>query len=386
MQRRLWIAALLSLPLFMTAMIGDMHGHAFWPWLLSAQSRWLQLALATPVVFWAGWPLLVRGWQSIKHRSPNMFTLIAMGVSAAWLYSTVAVLVPRVLPPSSMSAAQQIPVYFESAAIITTLVLLGQVLELRARERTGSALRSLLALKPDKARLIRVDGRDENIALALVRANDSLRVLPGDRVPVDGRIIEGHSAVDESLLTGESMPVAKAVGDKVVGGSINGAGSFIMLAERVGDNTMLAQIIRMVSEAQRSRAPIQRLADRVAAIFVPMVLLVAVLAFLVWLKFGPEPRFAHALVNAVAVLIVACPCALGLATPMSIMVASGRGAIAGVLIKNGEALETLANVDTLLLDKTGTLTEGTAVSNANCAGVEHHRKRRAGRGSQSRTR
>ena len=331
MTRRFWISAALTVPLVAVSMAMR------WPWL--------QFALATPVVLWGGWPLLARGWVSLLRRSLNMFTLIGVGVSAAYLYSTAAV----------VSGAE---VYFETAAAITTLVLLGQVLELRARGRTSSALKALLALAPQTARLIRENGMEEDVALDRVQAGDHLRVRPGDKVPVDGLVLEGVSSVDEAMITGEPIPVEKAPGSRVTGGAINGTGSFLMRAERVGSQTLLAQIVRMVSEAQRTRAPIQRLADLVSSYFVPAVVLTAALTFLVWSLAGPEPRFTRALVNAVAVLIIACPCALGLATPMAVMVGTGRGATAGVLIKNAEALELLEKVDTLVVDKTGTLTEG----------------------------
>jgi len=331
MTRRFWISAALTVPLVVMSMAMR------WPWL--------QFALATPVVLWGGWPLLARGWASLLRRSLNMFTLIGVGVSAAYLYSMAAV----------VSGAE---VYFETAAAITTLVLLGQVLELRARGRTSSALKALLALAPQTARLIRENGMEEDVALDRVQAGDHLRVRPGDKVPVDGLVLEGVSSVDEAMITGEPIPVEKAPGSRVTGGAINGTGSFLMRAERVGSQTLLAQIVRMVSEAQRTRAPIQRLADLVSSYFVPAVVLTAALTFLVWSLAGPEPRFTRALVNAVAVLIIACPCALGLATPMAVMVGTGRGATAGVLIKNAEALELLEKVDTLVVDKTGTLTEG----------------------------
>ena len=331
MRRRFWISAALTVPLVAVSMAMR------WPWL--------QFALATPVVLWGGWPLLERGWASLLHRSLNMFTLIGVGVSTAYVYSAVAV----------VSGAE---VYFETAAAITTLVLLGQVLELRARGRTSSALKALLGLAPQTARLIRENGIEEDVALDRVQAGNRLRVRPGERVPVDGAVLEGASSIDESMITGEPIPVEKAPGSRVTGGAINGTGSFVMRAERVGSETLLARIVRMVSEAQRTRAPIQRLADVVSSYFVPVVVLVAALTFVVWSLAGPEPRFTRALVNAVAVLIIACPCALGLATPMAVMVGTGRGATAGVLIKNAEALEILEKVDTLVVDKTGTLTEG----------------------------
>jgi Cu+-exporting ATPase len=331
MTRRFWISAALTVPLVAVSMAMR------WPWL--------QFALATPVVLWGGWPLLERGWASLLHRSLNMFTLIGVGVSTAYVYSAVAV----------FGGAE---VYFETAAAITTLVLLGQVLELRARGRTSSALKALLGLAPQTARLIRENGIEEEVALGRVQAGDRLRVRPGERVPVDGAVLEGASSIDESMITGEPIPVEKAPGSRVTGATINGTGSFVMRAERVGSETLLARIVRMVSEAQRTRAPIQHLADVVSSYFVPVVVLVGALTFVVWSLAGPEPRFTRALVNAVAVLIIACPCALGLATPMAVMVGTGRGATAGVLIKNAEALEILEKVDTLVVDKTGTLTEG----------------------------
>jgi Cu+-exporting ATPase len=319
---------------------------------------WIQLALSTPVVLWGGWPFFERAWASVVHRSPNMFTLIAMGTGTAYFYSLIAAIFPSIFPDSFRGRGGEVAVYFEPAAVITTLVLLGQVLELRARSRTSSAIRALLGLAPRTARLVRDGGAEEDIALDHVKLGDRLRVRPGEKVPVDGIVIEGSGTVDESMVTGEPMPVEKLAGDKVTGGTVNTAGSFIMRAERVGSDTLLAQIVRMVSEAQRSRAPIQGVADTVSAYFVPTVILIAVITFVVWALAGPEPRMAYALVNAVAVLIIACPCALGLATPMSVMVGTGRGAMAGVLIRNAEALEILEKVDTVVVDKTGTLTEG----------------------------
>jgi Cu+-exporting ATPase len=320
--------------------------------------EWLQLVLATPVVLWGGWPFFQRGWASLVNRHLNMFTLIAMGTGAAYFFSLIATLVPGIFPQSFLGHGGRPEVYFESAAIIVTLVLLGQVLELRARRQTSSAIKALLDLNPKTARRVRADGSDEEISLHHIQRGDRLRVRPGDRVPVDGTVEGGSSAVDESMITGESMPVEKSPGIKVVGGTVNQTGSFIMRAEKLGSETLLAQIVRMVAEAQRSRAPIQSLADKVSGYFVPAVLLVAVLTFIAWSLWGPEPRFAYALVNAVAVLIIACPCALGLATPMAVMVGTGRGAHAGVLVRNAEALELMEKVDTLVLDKTGTLTEG----------------------------
>jgi P-type Cu+ transporter len=344
MSRRFYVSAPLAAGLLVLGMGG--------------RAPLVQLALATPVVLWAGWPLLVRGWMSIVHRSLNMFTLIAMGLVAAYGFSVVATLAPGVLPHAFHGHGGAPPVYFESAAVITALVLLGQVLELRARGRTGAAIRGLLGLTPKTARRVRSDGAEDDVAVAHVAVGDRLRVRPGERVPTDGVVEEGRGAVDESMLTGEPIPREKEKGSRVTGGTINGAGSFVMRAERVGEETMLAQIVRMVTEAQRSRAPIQRLADVVASWFVPAVIAVALISFLAFSLFGEEPRLARALVNAVAVLIIACPCALGLATPMAIMVGTGRGAAAGVLIKNAEALETLERVDTVVLDKTGTITEG----------------------------
>ena len=327
--------------------------------LLSARSViWLGLILATPVVLWGGWPFFERGWQSVVNRSPNMFTLIALGVGTAYVYSVVATLCSRFFPDSFRGHTGEVPVYFEAAAIITVLVLLGQVLELRARSQTSGAIKALLGLAPKTARLIREDGGEIDVPLDQVKPGDRLRVRPGEKIPVDGVVLDGHSFVDESMVTGEPIPVEKRPGSRVTGGTVNGTGGFVMRAERVGSETLLAQIVRMVSEAQRSRAPIQRLADQVSAYFVPAVVVAAVLTFVTWSLVGPEPRMAYALVNAVAVLIIACPCALGLATPMSIMVATGRGALAGVLVKNAEALEVMEKVDTLVVDKTGTLTEG----------------------------
>jgi len=326
------------------------------PWMDSDVSRWTQFAFATAVVFWAGWPLLHRGWRSVVTRNLNMFTLITIGVGAAFLLSAVAMLMPGLFPPT-MQHMGKVPIYFESAAVIIVLVLLGQVLELRARSRTGSAIKALLNLAPPTARQVATGG-DHEVPLDQVKVGDWLRVVPGDKVPVDGVIVEGHSSVEESMVTGEPLPIEKAVGDKVTGGTVNGPGGFVMRAERVGSDTLLGQIVHMVADAQRSRAPIQGLADKVAGFFVPVVLAASVLTFALWMWLGPEPRLSHAIVNAVAVLIIACPCALGLATPMSIMVGVGRGAQEGVLVKNAEALERLEKVTTLVVDKTGTLTEG----------------------------
>ncbi|HXZ18833.1 MAG TPA: heavy metal translocating P-type ATPase [Candidatus Acidoferrales bacterium] len=355
---RLWASAALTIPVLLSAMSMNLPGNVFEAWAASRLRSWFELLLASPVVLWGGWPFFVRAWRSLKHRSLNMFTLIGLGVSVAYLYSLVAALAPSAFPGSMRDEHGGVPVYFEAAAVITTLVLLGQMLELRARGRTGEAIRALLRLAPKTARRVGLDGTESDVALAEVHPGNVLRVRPGERVPVDGLVLDGRSTVDESMLTGEPLPAEKAAGARVTGGTINGTGSFLMRAERVGAQTLLAQIVRMVSEAQRSRAPVQRLADRVASYFVPAVLAIAAITFVLWWLYGPEPRLAHALVNAVAVLIIACPCALGLATPMSVMVATGRGAMLGVLFKNAEAIEQLREVDTLVVDKTGTLTEG----------------------------
>jgi Cu+-exporting ATPase len=356
MTRRFWIGAALTAPVLAL----EMGGHLTNLHMLLGQqlSNWLQFLFATPVVIWAGWPLLVRGWQSVKTRNLNMFTLIAMGTGVAWVYSIAATAAPGLFPPAFRGPDGAVAIYFEAASVITVLVLLGQVIELKARERTSGAIRALLDLAPKTARRVRADGTDEEISLDQVHVGDELRVRPGDKVPVDGTVREGRSAVDESMVTGESLPVAKGPGERVIGGTLNQTGGFVMRAERVGRETMLAQIVHMVAEAQRSRAPVQRLADTVSAWFVPAVIAVAVVAFIVWSLVGPEPRFVYGLIAAVAVLIIACPCALGLATPMSIMVGVGRGALGGVLIKNAEALERFEQVDTIVIDKTGTLTEG----------------------------
>jgi P-type Cu+ transporter len=356
MTRRFWIGLALSLPVVVLEMGAHIVGaHR---WIDATLSNWIQLAFATPVVLWAGWPFFMRGWQSVVTRNLNMFTLIAMGTGVAYAYSVVATLAPDLFPPGFRHHGGAVAVYFEAAAVITVLVLLGQVLELRARERTSGAIRALLGLQPKTARRIKADGTDEEVALDVIAVGDRLRVRPGEKVPVDGELLEGRSALDESLVTGESMPVTKDDGAKVIAGTVNQTGSFVMRADKVGRDTLLARIVQMVATAQRSRAPIQRLADQVAAWFVPAVIAVALLAFVAWATFGPEPRFAYGLVAAVSVLIIACPCALGLATPMSIMVGVGRGAELGVLIKNAEALERMEKVDTLVVDKTGTLTEG----------------------------
>jgi len=354
MRLRFWVSAALSLPVLVLGMFGERLGLP----ISTRTLHWVELALSSPVVVWGGWPFFQRFWASIVNRSPNMFTLIGLGTGAAYVDSVAATVMPAWFPASFRDMSGAVPVYFEAAAVITTLVLLGQVLELRARQKTSGAIRALLHLAPQQAHRISADGAESDVALDHVAAGDFLRVRPGERIPVDGKIREGASAVDESMVTGEPMPVEKAVGDRVTGGTLNTSGSFVMVAEHVGNETMLAQIVKLVSEAQRSRAPMQRLADKAAGIFVPAVVAAAVLAFLGWAVFGPEPRLAHALVAAVAVLIIACPCALGLATPMSIMVAVGRGAGMGVLVRNAEALEKLAKVDTLVVDKTGTLTEG----------------------------
>jgi Cu+-exporting ATPase len=356
MSRRFWVGLVLAVPVFTLEMAGHVGGLTM-P-IGPQTSTWVQFALATPVVFWAGWPFFQRGWASLVSRRLNMFTLIAMGVGVAWLYSVVAAFAPGLFPPAFRDKAGMVPVYFEAAAVITVLVLLGQVLELRARERTSGAIRALLDLAPKTARRIGADGADEEVTLDLIHVGDRLRVRPGEKVPVDGEVLEGRASIDESLVTGESMPVTKEPGAKVVAGAINKTGSFVMRAEKVGADTLLARIVQMVAEAQRSRAPIQRTADQVSAWFVPAVIATAVVAAVVWASVGPEPRFAYALVAAVSVLIIACPCALGLATPMSIMVGVGRGAQAGVLIKNADALERFEKIDTLVVDKTGTLTEG----------------------------
>jgi heavy metal translocating P-type ATPase len=356
MTRRFWIGLVLTLPVFALEMGG--HLTSLHVLLGRTPSNWIQFALATPVVLWAGAPFFVRGWQSLLTRNLNMFTLIAMGVGVAWVYSVVAVLLPNVFPPAFRDAEGAVAVYFEAAAVITVLVLLGQVLELRAREATSGAIKALLDLAPKTARRLRADGSDEEVSLDVVEVGDRLRVRPGDKVPVDGIVLEGRSSLDESMVTGESMPVTKEAGARVIGGTLNASGSFVMRADKIGRDTLLAQIVQMVAAAQRSRAPIQRLADQVSGWFVPAVIAVALAAFAAWASFGPEPRFAFGLVAAVSVLIIACPCALGLATPMSIMVGVGRAAQAGVLVKNAEALERMEKVDTLVIDKTGTLTEG----------------------------
>jgi len=358
MSRRFWISTVLALPVFFLAMIADLMPGWLPDWLSMQVVQWIEFVLATPVVLWGGWPFFVRGWQSVRTWNLNMFTLIALGVSMAWIYSVVALLFPQIFPPIMQMESGLVHVYFEAAAVITALVLLGQVLELSARSRTNAAIQMLLGLAPNTARIVRNDGTEEDIPLEQVQPGDTLRVRPGEKVPVDGTVIDGESNVDESMVTGEPIPVAKLAGEKLIGATVNGTGSLLMRAEKVGSDTLLAQIVHMVAEAQRSRAPIQKLADVVAGYFVPAVVGVAILAFITWQVWGPEPRLAHAIINAVAVLIIACPCALGLATPISIMVGTGRGAMAGVLIKNAEALEIMEKIDTLVVDKTGTLTEG----------------------------
>jgi Cu+-exporting ATPase len=358
MTLRFWIGLFLTVPLLLLAMSEMLPGQPVQHALSTPLLTWVQFVFATPVVLWGGWSFFTRGWASLVNRSLNMFTLIALGTGTAYVYSVIATLAPGLFPASFRTHSGAVAVYFEAAAVITTLVLLGQVLELRARSQTSSAIKALLGLAPKTARRLRADGSEEDVPLDHVQPDDRLRVRPGEKVPVDGVVLEGTSAIDESMITGEPIPVEKGSGDHVTGGTVNGTGGLVMRAERVGAETLLAQIVHMVSEAQRSRAPIQRLADVVSAYFVPAVVAVAVLSAVVWGLVGPEPRLVYALVNAVAVLIIACPCALGLATPMSIMVGTGRGALAGVLVKHAEALEVLEKVDTLVVDKTGTLTEG----------------------------
>ena len=357
MSRRFWVSAVISVPLVILAM-GEFVGLSF-EWLASPRVlSWIELLLATPVVLWGGWPFFVRGWQSVVTLNFNMFTLIALGTSVAWIYSSVATAMPDIFPGSFRDTDGEVAIYFEAAAVIITLVLLGQVMELRARNRTGAAIKALLGLAPKTARRIEADGSESDVALDLVMAGDRLRVRPGEKIPVDGTVVEGNSSVDESMLTGEPIPVEKSVDDKVIGATINGTGSLVIEAIHVGADSMLSQIVQMVAKAQRSRAPIQKLADVVAGYFVPIVMLVATVTFVVWATVGPAPAMAYAIINAVAVLIIACPCALGLATPMSIMTATGKGASMGVLFKDAEAIEVLRKIDTLVVDKTGTLTEG----------------------------
>ena len=358
MTRRFWVSLALATPVLVLSMSAMIPGDPVHRFFSGRALVWIQFALSTPVVLWGGWPFFQRGWASIVNRSPNMFTLIAIGTGTAYFYSVIATLWPGIFPSGFREESGQVAVYFEAASVITALVLLGQVLELRARSRTSSAIKALLGLAPKSARLLHDNGREEDVPLDSVQLGDRLRVRPGERVPVDGTVLEGASSVDESMITGEPIAVEKSTGAGVTAGTVNGTGSFVMRAERVGSDTLLAQIVRMVSEAQRSRAPIQRVADVAASYFVPAVVLSAVITFTVWAMIGPQPRLAYALLNAVAVLIIACPCALGLATPLSIMVGTGRGATAGVLIKNAEALEVLGKADTLVVDKTGTLTEG----------------------------
>lgn len=358
MKRRFWISAALTIPLFALAMSRMIFAQEISTWIHGRSLSFIEFAFATPVVLWGGWPFFLRMWQSFLNRSPNMFTLIGIGTGCAYVYSTIATFLPEIFPESFRSAHGGVELYFEAAAVIVTLVLVGQVLELRARRQTGAAIRALLGLAPKTARRIRDDGVEEEIHLTEIHVNDQLRVRPGEKIPADGTVLEGSSFVDESMITGEPTPVEKSSGDHVIGATVNGTGGFTVRADRVGSDTMLSQIVKMVAEAQRSRAPIQRLVDQVAAYFVPAVLLIAVATFIAWAAFGPEPRYAYAVINAVAVLIIACPCALGLATPMSVMVGVGRGASAGILIKNAEVLELMAKVNTLILDKTGTLTEG----------------------------
>jgi Cu+-exporting ATPase len=358
MSRRLKLSAVLAAPVFLMAMVSDLAPQLMPNFVSMTVLQWLEFLLATPVVLWGGWPIFQRGWMSLVNRSLNMFTLISLGVSVAWSYSVVAMLLPGIFPSAMRSMMGTVPVYFEAAAVIMALVLLGQVMELRARSQTSEAIKFLLGLAPKTARIVRTNGNEEDIPLEQVQPKDVLRVRPGEKVPVDGVVLEGASSLDESLVTGESIPVEKTTGAKLIGATVNGTGSLLMRAERVGADTLLAQIVHMVSEAQRSRAPIQRLADVTAGYFVPAVIATAFITLAVWGIWGPEPRLAHAIVNAVAVLIIACPCALGLATPMSIMVGTGRGALLGVLIKNAEALEIMEKVNTLVVDKTGTLTEG----------------------------
>ncbi len=358
MTRRFWVCLVLAIPILISAMGSEILPEAFNEVISLRTRQWLEMILATPVVLWGGWIFFVRGWQSVITRNLNMFTLIGLGIAVAWTYSVIATLVPNIFPVSVRMESGRVPVYFEAAAVITALVLLGQVLELRARSRTNAAIKMLLGLAPKTARIIRADRNEEDIPLEHVKPGDTLRVRPGEKIPVDGVVVEGTSNVDESMVTGEPIPVEKSAGIKLIGATVNGTGSLIMKAEKVGADTLLSQIVHMVAEAQRSRAPIQRLVDVVAAYFVPAVVIIAVITLIVWGLWGPDPRLAHAVINAVAVLIIACPCALGLATPMSIMVGTGLGAINGVLIKNAEALEIMGKVDTLIVDKTGTLTEG----------------------------
>jgi len=372
MSRRFLVALVLTLPVFVIAMGGMLPG--FHEYLPRGNSRWLEFMFSTPVVLWAGWPFFVRGWQSVLNRHPNMFTLIALGTGVAYVYSTVALFFPGLFPPSFRSASDEVELYFEAAAVIVTLVLMGQVLELRARGRTGDAIRTLLGLAPKTARRLTPCGHERDVPLDQLNTGDKLRVRPGEKVPVDGVVLEGNSNVDESMISGEPMAVAKGPGDEVTGATINGTGSLLIEARRVGGDTLLSQIVHMVAQAQRSRAPVQRLVDRVSGYFVPLVVLAAILAFVAWAVLGPDPSMAYAVINSVAVLIIACPCALGLATPMSIMVASGRGAQEGILFRDAESIEALRAVDTVVADKTGTLTEGRPrlVSVASADGFSEH--------------
>jgi len=381
MSRRFWVSLVLMVPVLAIAMADVLSPLSSLFGGISMPGReWLELILATPIVLWGGWPFFERGWQSIVNRSLNMFTLIGLGIGVAYVYSLIATLFPGIFPAAFRGPGGTVAVYFESAAVITTLVLLGQVLELRARSQTGAAIRSLLGLAPKMARLLREDGTEADVPLAEVQPGDRLRVRPGEKIPVDGVVIDGSSSVDESMITGEAIPVEKEKDSRVTGATVNGTGAFVMRAERVGSETLLAQIVRMVEDAQRSRAPIQRMADVVSSYFVPIVVGIAVITFIVWGLWGPDPRMAHAIINAVAVLVIACPCALGLATPMSIMVATGKGATAGVLFKNAEAIELMRKVDTLVIDKTGTLTEGKPklVSVEPAAGIETEKLLRLG--------
>jgi Cu+-exporting ATPase len=358
MTRRFWVCAALTLPLLAIMILDILPGHGLQHLLKGQLLGWFEFAIATPVVLWGGWPLFQRGWASIISRNPNMFTLVSIGAGSAYLYSVMAVALPQLFPPSFRDMSGQLGLYFEAATVITVLVLLGQVLELKARSQTSGAIKALLGLAPKTARRIAADGTEQDVDLNAIQVGDKLRVRPGEKVPIDGVVVEGNSSVDESMVSGEPIPVEKTADAKVTGGTLNGAGSFVMMTQRVGADTLLAQIVKMVGEAQRTRAPIQQLADVVASYFVPVVLMSAIITFAVWAVYGPQPHYAHALVNSVAVLIIACPCALGLATPMAIMVGTGRGAREGVLISNAEALEILEKVDTLVVDKTGTLTEG----------------------------
>lgn len=358
MMRRFWISSILTVPVFVMAMSVEIWPVITKKFISHSVLQWIEFILATPVVLWGGWPLLIRGWQSLVHRSLNMFTLIALGIGVAWVYSTIGLLMPEIFPKNLRMPDGTVPVYFEAASVITALVLLGQVLELSARSHTTAAIRKLLDLAPKKARLVHNDGKEEEIPIEKAQVNDVLRIRPGEKIPVDGIVVEGTSSVDESMVTGEPIPIEKYKGSLVIGATINGTGSLLMRAQRTGSKTLLAQIIQMVSEAQRSRAPIQKLVDKISAYFVPAVIIIAAIAFIAWYMLGPEPRFSHAVINAVSVLIVACPCAIGLATPMAIMVGVGRGASLGILIKNAEALETLQKANTLIVDKTGTLTLG----------------------------